>query len=134
MGFFERMGLPGWLAWFGPVAVILIVLFAWNIYSVKRHFDKRSQVEQKQNNIRATGDSAVATVLETTDTGVRTGAEEYFIWRLRLSVRPNDDAPFETTIDVPVAPTRFADFGEGREIRVRVAPKTHDVVVDQRTK
>jgi hypothetical protein len=130
----ERMGLPDWLAWFGPVVIVMIASTAWNIYRMKRHFDQRAEVEQERSTIRATGDPAVAIVLETTDTGVRTGADEYFIWRLRLSVHPVSDAPFETTIQVPVAPTRFTDFGEGREIKVKVAPKTREVVVDQRTR
>lgn len=134
MGFFERMGLPGWIAWFGPVAILLIASFAWNIYSIKRQVERRAAAAQKEETVRSAGDAATATVLETTDTGVRTGADEYFIWRLRLSVRPALGQSFESTIDVPVAPTRFGDFAEGKEIRVRVAADRRQVVVDQRTK
>lgn len=134
MGFLDRMGLPGWWAWFGPVLLILIASFAWNIYIVKRQVERRAAVAQKDETVRTSGDPATATVLETTDTGTRTGADEYFIWRLRLAVRPALGQPFETTIDVPVAPTRFADFAEGKEIRVRVAADSQQVVVDQRRK
>ncbi|OZI37318.1 hypothetical protein CAL29_02540 [Bordetella genomosp. 10] len=134
MDFLERMGLPGWIAWFGPVALLLIASFAWNIYNIKRQIDRRAAVVQKEEAVRASGDAATATVLETADTGVRTGADEYFIWRLRLAVRPALGQPFERTIEVPVAPTRFADFAEGKEIRVRVAADRGQVVVDQRTK
>ncbi|ARP88383.1 hypothetical protein [Bordetella genomosp. 9] len=151
MEFMQRWGLPPWAGWMALVVLIIMVEGAVALYHVKRRHDRTVRETQASETIRRTGASASAQVLQATDTGVRLGADRFFIWKLRLAVQPAasealadrgvaaDSAagelrlPFETEIKVPISPARFADFAEGRQIRVRVEPGTHSVVVDQRT-
>jgi hypothetical protein len=133
MGIMERWGLPDWAGWSIVVAIVIAVEAALAIYTVWRHNERKAQAARVQHAIQRNGMPATARILQSLDTGARLGAEQYFIWKLRLSVQPGAATPFETEISVPLSPMRFGDFSEGRDIQVRMDARTREVVVDQRT-
>jgi hypothetical protein len=132
MGFIDR--LPEGAVWAVIILVVLTAIALRGYWAVRRHFGERERAEQRLDNIRTAGTPATATVLAAADTGVRRGADTFFLVALTLRVLPEDGVDsFDTSITVPLSPVRIPDFAEGRRIKVKVDPGTHDVAVDQRT-
>lgn len=128
--------------WYLIVPIVVVVLSAFVAVTLAKRYASHVMQMQSENNRRAmgtdlaervlrTGQPAVATVLESHDTGMRV-ARIYILVRLRFQVRPEGGWPaFEAELVAPISPVKLADFAPGRSVKLRFDPVSHEIAIDQ---
>ena len=123
-----------------PIAVVALLAFVMTTLA-KRYVSRVMHVQSVVNRrvmgvdraerVLRTGQPAVATVLESYDTGVRV-ERIYIIVRLKLQVQPEGGLPaYETELDAPISPVKLADFAPGRSVKLRFDPVSREIAIDQ---
>jgi uncharacterized membrane protein YqiK len=123
-----------------PIAVVALLAFVM-ITLGKRHVSRMMHMQgvvnrevmgaDRAERVLRTGQPAVATVLESYDTGVRV-ERIYIIVRLKLQVRPEGGLPaYQTELDAPISPVKLADFAPGRSVKLRFDPVSREIAIDQ---
>ena len=118
--------------WWVLIVVLCLTNIVTVIYVIQRAANRQTAQARQEASVRSSGEAARALIMESTDTGTRYGAFTFLLIRLRLRVSPAFGDAFETTIEAKISPVRVPDFAEGKEIAVRIAPDTRQVVIDQR--
>jgi hypothetical protein len=123
-----------------PIAVVVLPAFV-AITLAKRHashvmhmqsvVNRRAMGADLAERVLRTGQPAVATVLESHDTGMR-AARIYILVRLKFQVQPEGGWPaFEAELVAPISPVKLADFAPGRSVKLRFDPVSHEIAIDQ---
>lgn len=121
-----------WVLWLLlAVTAVQVAFLAWR---ARRRQRARREDAHRQAIVRAGGLPGSARVAASRDTRTRIGDTLFFIVELDLEVDATQSTPaMVSTLQVPVSPLRLADFAEGRAIKVRIDPATHEIAVDQPT-
>lgn len=127
------MNFPAWAWWAAAIGLFLLVEALVAIWFIRRWTRQRAEIAAPLEEIRGTGETGSALILEATDTGKRLGAYSFLVVRLRLRVTRPHGEEFETEIDAHISPVRIPDFAEGKHIKVSIDPHTRMVAVNQRT-
>lgn len=123
-----------------PLAVILLVSyvmialgmrFASRVMHMQSVVNRRAMGADLAERVLRTGQPAVATVLESYDTGMRV-ARIFILVRLKFQVQPEGGLPaYEAELVAPISPVKLADFAPGCSVKLRFDPVTREIAIDQ---
>ncbi|MFH0134038.1 hypothetical protein ACGLHS_27785 [Variovorax sp. VaC1] len=123
-----------------PIAVVLLLWsgltalakrYVFHILHMQSEVNRRVMGSDRAERVLRTGQAAVATVLDSHDTGMRVEFI-YVMVRLKLRVQPEGGLPaYETELDAPISPVKLADFAPGRSVKLRFDPVSREIAIDQ---